>query len=140
LACGPGGALSHRDAAALLDLRRNGRVRIDVTVPRSGRSGRPGIDVDRPRHLHPEDVTVIDRIPCTTVARILIDLGEVVRRTEVERAIEQTEKLRLFDLRAVEACIERAPSRRGARVLTSLLALYQPEAAFTRSYLEKALF
>jgi hypothetical protein len=137
-ACGPGAVLSHRDAAALLDLRRNARARFEVTVPRRSRRSRPGIQIHRPRHLHPDDVTVIDEIPCTTVARTLIDLAEVVGSAEVERAIERAEKLQIFDLRAVQACINRAPSRRGARLVTSLLALYRPESAFTRSDLEKA--
>jgi uncharacterized protein DUF559 len=138
LACGRGAVLSHREAAALMDLRRSARSTVDVTVPRRSRRSHPGIQIHRPRQLHPDDVTVIERIPCTTVARTLIDLVEAVRPAEVERAIEQAEKLRIFDLRAVEACIDRAPSRRGAREVTSLLALYRPEAAFTRSDLEKA--
>ena len=110
-----------------------------MTVPRRSRRSRPGIQIHRPRHLHPDDVTVIERIPCTTVARTLVDLAEVVSRGQLERVIEQAEKLRFFDLRAVDACVARAPARRGAQILISLLALYRPETAYTRSDLEKAM-
>jgi predicted transcriptional regulator of viral defense system len=46
-ACGPEAVLSHRSAAALLELRRSERSKIDVTIP--GRSPRKhsGIDVHR---------------------------------------------------------------------------------------------
>jgi len=121
----------------LLDLRRSSRSRIDVTVPRDSRRRRPGIDIHRPRALHADDVTVRDGIPCTSWARTVIDLAEVSWRSEVERAIERAEKLRIFDLRAVEACVSRAPSRRGARVVRSILVAYRAETAFTRSELEK---
>src|SRR5205085_9315547 len=137
LACGPDAVLSHRDAAALLDLRRSSRSRIDVTIPRGSRRTRPGIEIHRPREVHPDDVTVVDGIPCTTIARTLVDLAEVVTRSHLERGIERAEKLRMFDLGTVEACTARAPFRRGARVLRSILTAYRAETAFTRSDLEK---
>ena len=45
----------------------------------------------------------------------------------------------MFDLGAVQACIARAPFRRGARIVHSILAAYRAETAFTRSDLEKRL-
>ena len=63
----------------------------------------------------------MDGIPCTTVARTLVDLGDVVPRRAVEKAVEQAEILQLFDLNAVERAIERAGPRRGAGILLSVL-------------------
>jgi hypothetical protein len=135
LACGPGAVLSHRDAADLLGLRPSARARIDVTVAGRGGRRRPGIDVHRPRHIDAADVTVVDGIPCTTVARTLVDLAEVVSRREVERACERAEILRLFDLGAINAVCGRTPTRRGAAVIGSILGDYTAQVP-TKSELE----
>jgi hypothetical protein len=116
LACGPKAVLSHRDAAALLGLRPSSRRKTDVSVPGQVRS-RPGIEVHVSATLRPQDVTVHDGIPCTSVARTLLDLGDVVDRRGVERAVEQAEVLRTFDLADVEEVLARAGPRRGAGAL-----------------------
>jgi predicted transcriptional regulator of viral defense system len=137
LACGPGAALSHRSAADLLGLRPCSRRAIEVTAPgRTGRS-RPGIEVHRPTGLEPRDVTYVNGIPCTTVARTLLDLAETLDQTALERAIERAETLRIFDLTAVLDVLNRAGNRKGATKLRAALAAYLPEPAFTRSELEK---
>jgi hypothetical protein len=48
----------------------------------------------------------------------------VVDRRGVERAIDQAEVLRVFDLRAVHEVLSRATGRRGAGVLAAVLAEY----------------
>jgi predicted transcriptional regulator of viral defense system len=137
LACGPNAALSHRSAAAHLGLRPCNRSKVDVTVP--GRTGkeRKGIDVHRAAGLEERDVTEVDGIPCTSVARTLLDLAEAIDRTALERAIEQAEKLGMFDLTAVVDVTSRAGNRRGATALREALSAYTPEPAFTRGELEK---
>lgn len=137
LACGPDSVLSHRSAAAHLGLRPCNRPKVDVTPPgRTGR-GRKGIDVHRAAGLDARDVTTVEGIPCTTVARTLLDLAEAIDRTALGRAIEQAEKLRVFDLAAVADVMARAGNRRGLSVLREALAVYAPEPAFTRSELER---
>jgi very-short-patch-repair endonuclease len=81
-------------------------------------------------------VTTISAIPCTTVSRTLLDLAEVVDRRILERAIDQAEILRAFDLRAVEELLSRADGRRGVGVLRSVLEEYA-EPAITESELEE---
>jgi hypothetical protein len=135
LACGPGAALSHRDCAALAGLRRSARRAIEVTAPRRLRI--PGIDTHTTK-LTSADVTVIDGIPCTTVARTLLDLAAVIDRRSLERAINQAEILQLFDLRAVNATLERAGRRRGTRALRETLTDLDPLIARTRNELEEA--
>lgn len=71
--------------------------------------------------LTADDVTTVEGIPCTTIARTLVDLGDVLDRRAVERAVEQAEVLRLFDLREIELAIERAGPRRGTGLLSSVL-------------------
>jgi uncharacterized protein DUF559 len=137
LACGPGAVLSHRDAAALLGLRRDSRMAIDVTVAhRSGRK-RQGIDVHRPRNcLTPEDVSLVDNIACTSVARTLLDLAEVVNQRQLKSACRQAEVLQVIDLKAVESVIDRGCGRRGVKPLKAVMATLTPTPEFTRNDLE----
>jgi Transcriptional regulator, AbiEi antitoxin/REase_MTES_1575 len=124
LAYGPEAVLSHRSAAALHGIRPNNRRKVDVTVPSPSARARPGIDVHRSTTLQAADITTIDGIPCTSLARTLLDLAEVVDRRSVERAVGEAEVRRIFDLRAVEDVLSRAIGRRGAPVLQSVLADY----------------
>jgi predicted transcriptional regulator of viral defense system len=66
LALGPDACLSHRDAAALHDLRRSDRRSVDVTVPRRGHRHLDGITVHVTEQLHPNDRSVVDKIPVTS--------------------------------------------------------------------------
>jgi len=138
LACGPGAVLSHRSAAALHDIRRTERANIDITVP--GRSGRRhrGIDVHRSTTLSAADVTVVDGIPCTTAARTLFDLAEVVNRRAVERAYDQAEIVGVFDLRGLEDQIARNLTRPAARMVRSVLEQHYLGSTPTWSELEEA--
>ena len=124
LACGPEALLSHRSAAGLLGVRPVNRTRADVTVTSSSVRPRGGIDVHRTSTLQDADVTVVDGIPCTSLARTLLDLAEVIDRRGVERAIDQAERLRLFDLQAVEDVLSRSDGRHGAPVVRAVLAEY----------------
>jgi very-short-patch-repair endonuclease len=136
LAYGPSAMLSHRSAAALWGLRPDNRAKTDVSVPSRSARSRPGIDVHMTMTLTAADMTRRDGIPCTTLARTLLDLAEVVDRRSIERAIEQAEVLRLFDLRAVEDVLDRSNGRRGAAVLRAVLANLA-EPALTRSDVEE---
>jgi predicted transcriptional regulator of viral defense system len=139
LAYGDGAVLSHRSAAALHGIRPDHRAKTDVTVAgRSGRS-RPGIDVHRSTTLTEADVTEVDGIPCTTVARTLLDLAEVIDRRGVERSVDQAEVRRIFDLRAVEEVLSRAAGRRGAGVVRSVLAEYRGPTLTDRELEERFL-
>lgn len=137
LACGEGAVVSHRSAADLWAIRPSSRVTVDVTVPGRSRNKRPGIDVHRVRHLDPRDITTIEGIPVTTLARTLLDLAEVVPQNDLERAIERAENQRLFDLTAVNAVIARSPGRRGRKPLLAALtdSVIEP---MSRSDLERA--
>src|SRR3954452_9014760 len=125
LACGDGAALSHRDAAALYALRPSAATRIDVTIDsRNGRSRRRRIRLHR-SPLPAEEVTVIDGIPVTSVARTLLDLAAVVQMDALKRAIKQAERLRLFDLTDVRAVLHRNEGRPGARRLAAALTAHE---------------
>jgi very-short-patch-repair endonuclease len=88
--------LSHRTAGAHRGLLRTNQTRIDVTAPR-GRHGAPGIRLHRSRSLDAQDTTTHQGIPITTVSRTLLDLAAIAREGELERALAQAERLRLYD-------------------------------------------
>lgn len=121
LACGLRALLSHRSAAGLWALLATSRAVIEVSVSGGALRQRDGIYVHRSCTLTAEDITTVDGIPCTTVARTLVDLGDVVNRRQLELAVEQAEVLRLFDRRAIDEAIARAGPRRGTALLTSVL-------------------
>ena len=139
LACGPNAALSYRSAAALHEIRRTARTNIDVTIP--GRSPRKhaGIDVHRSTTLTPEDVTTVHGIPCTTVARTILDLAQVIKGRPLERALDQAEILGLLDLAALDDQIERNKARPAARRLQAVLDQHYIGSTPTWSELEEAL-
>ena len=133
LACGPGALLSHLSAAALWELKQSS-WKIDVTVPKQ-RRGRSSIRLHQAR-LHPDEITQRDGILVTTVARTLLDLAAVVDHGQVVRGVEESERRELFDLRAVDAVLERAGRRHGAPALRRVLADWT-EPADVRSELER---
>lgn len=137
LGCGPGALLSHRSAAALWGFRPSAATRIDVSAIGRSRLGQPGILVHLPRHLEDEDSSVREGIPVTSVARTLLDLGQVLRMRDLRRALDEAERLRLFDLRAVERLIARSHGHRGLGMLKTLLADYRGPPPLTRSELER---
>jgi hypothetical protein len=79
----------------------------------------------------------LQRIPCTTVARTLLDLASVLDRHRLERTVAQAEVLQLFDLRALEDVLDRGAGRRGSRVLKKILDELDEGANLTESELEE---
>ena len=120
LACGPSAVLSHRSAAALWGIRRSESRLVQVTVQAGFSEPRAGIELHRTARLRPDDRRVVDRIPVTSVALTLLGLAEELRPTDVERALEAAERLRILDMRAVHDLVDR---RRGCRGVATLRAV-----------------
>jgi hypothetical protein len=137
LAVGPGAVLSHRDAAALHEVRFSNSPLIDVSTP--GQRRVPGVRVHGRRVLAAEDVTVVRGIPVTTVARTLVDLAAILPQDRVTKALAEADRLRKLDVRALHAALERTRGRRGpghAKLTAALDELAANEPPFTRSELE----
>jgi len=137
LAVGPGGALSHRSAAALWGMRETARGRVDVTVPRMLRS-RSAIQVHLAR-LAADELTVARGIPVTIPARTLLDLAAVVGPRALERAIDEAEVLRLTSALSLADLVGRHPGRRGVPAIRRILDAGRVGATITRSELEDRL-
>lgn len=123
LACGVGAVLSHRSAAVLWQLLRQlgGSAALHVTVTGSDCGRRPGIRTHRVAVLDPAEATVLDGIPVTTPCRTVIDLAGTIAAREVEQAIAQAERRRLFTRAELLTALQRHANRRGVRLLRSLL-------------------
>jgi very-short-patch-repair endonuclease len=126
MATGPGAVLSHLDAAALWKIYDRRHATIHVTTTTRSPRRVPGISAHRPRRLDAADITVKDGIPVTTVARTLVDLTDVLSRDRLLRAIREAEFLRLLDLDALDAAVQRAHGRRRLSELTRALARHRP--------------
>jgi very-short-patch-repair endonuclease len=133
LAAGEGAVLSHRSAAALWGLGLGASGRVDVTVAKERR--RPGSAIHEAR-LEPDEGTVRDGIPVTTVARTLLDLAATAPRRDTERALREAERRRLGDRASVAVLLERHRGRKGTATLRALLA--RATDGITKSELEEA--
>jgi very-short-patch-repair endonuclease len=137
LACGPEAVLSHRSAADLLGLREDTRARIDVTAP--GRRGRApkGIDAHRHGSLVASDRTTGQGIPCTSVARTLLDFAGAAPVWELRQVVGEAEVLRVLDHAEVRKLIKRGRGRRGVARLRMLIDEIHPLTKRTRSEMER---
>jgi very-short-patch-repair endonuclease len=132
-AIGKGAVLSFIQGAALHGLRPPPGGKVNVTVRSKGRRQRKGIRVHATLDLPADHVTVVDRIPVTTVARTLADLAATLDTPALMRAIEAAERRKLLDVPTVLAV---SAGREGAPRLATLL---QRETPHTRSDFEAAL-
>lgn len=122
LAYGPGAVLSHQSAAVLWGLRRRRKGPIHVTAAcgRQGIRRRRGIWIHRCK-LRPEEATVHEGIPVTTVARTLFDFAEAASYEELEKAAEEADRLKLLRRRELELVCERGRGRRALKPVRRLL-------------------
>jgi predicted transcriptional regulator of viral defense system len=122
LAVGVGAVLSHLAAAELWGLREaNGRI--DVSTPRRRRVR--GVRVHACNRLDPRDVTVLDGIPVTTVARTIVDLAEILTAPQLADVMHEAASRGLLDLGEVEAVAARLTGRHGIRVLEEALVAHR---------------
>jgi putative AbiEi antitoxin of type IV toxin-antitoxin system len=123
LACAPGAVASHASAAWLWGLLRTRPGTIHITAL-TRRHKKVGLHLHFAR-LADEDLAVCDGIPLTAIPRTLVDLAAILDPSRLNRAIERSEELRLFDLRAVDALLQRAGRHPGAGRLRRALATYR---------------
>ena len=139
LACGPGAVLAHRSAAYLHGILEDSRDRVDVIAPnRRGRSPE-GIAAHRDGTLAFADRTVIDGVPCTSLARTLLDIAATESPGTLRYAINQAEVERVFDLAEVVELLKRSRGKRGVARLRLAIEHHDPREEEARLELEKKL-
>lgn len=127
LAYGPDALLSHRTAAVLWGFQRprKGPVHVTAGCGRQGIRRREGIWIHRCK-LTPEDRTIRDGLPVTTVARTLFDFAEVAPFETLKGAAEEADRLKRLQLRELEAVCERGRGRRALKPVRRLLEELRP--------------
>jgi hypothetical protein len=93
--------------------------------------------VHRPRRLDPEDVTVVDNIPVTTVARLFIDLAPHLSLERLTRAWDDAHRQQILDLDEIAEIRARSRGRRGLKKIDHLLAQTRDLPPRTRTELER---
>jgi hypothetical protein len=132
LAVGDDAALAGLSAATLWKAWRRPVRKIHVLTPHR-RNPRPGVRIRQTRTLHPDDITVLDAIPVTTLARTLVDLTDDLSAHQLANVIPEAAYHELFDRKATYEAMARANGRRNLDRLEEALVA---EGAGTRSYLE----
>lgn len=138
---GTGAVASHATAAHLWDLARRPKI-IEVTTPNKGRPSRAHV-IHRSTDLIADGVTEVRGIPCSTVVRLLVDVGIPWGDGFAGRCLDEAVRTGLATDRAVATELHRV-ARRGRngvgpmrRVLSgrlgwSSLTESQLEAEFAR--------
>lgn len=136
LACGTGSVLSHWSAAGLWRAcgARDGAEPVEVTVACLDRGRRPGIRAHRVGSpLRADDVTELDGIPVTSLARTVFDLAGQAGQVELRRLFARAARTRgnerdhggigcdVAFRSALSELLERHPRRPGAPLLRALL-------------------
>ena len=138
LALGPGAVLSHKTAAAAVELLSTAQTLIDVTVPGARHARRQrGLRIHVTDKFHREDVDGVDGIPVTSVARTILDLAAVLNSARLRRVIEQADRSGVLNLLALQRALDRRPRANGSRQLRAILRDYTG-APPTRSVFERA--
>ena len=117
LTCGEGAALSHDTAAALSRIREQRRGPIHVSVPRARDPRRRGIQVHRRREF---DVVTHEGIAVTTPSQTVIDIAPTLTERQLERVIDEADKLDLVHPEALHRAAAGKGGLGGARVRTLL--------------------
>jgi predicted transcriptional regulator of viral defense system len=124
VACGQSAVLSHLDAAVLWGFYDRLGTLVHVTV--KWHRSVEGLAIHRTRRLDPNESTVKNGIPVTTVERTFVDLTECLSEDRQLRALREAEYQRLLDLDALNAAVERAHGRRRLKLLKDAIAKHRP--------------
>lgn len=101
---------------------------IHITVPGSPDDPRtrveapPGVVVHYSPPLHPEDLAVVDGLPCTSVARTLVDCAEVMEKDELRDVFASAEEKGMLDIEAVRRSAARVEWRPSLPMLYEVIA------------------
>ena len=81
----------------------------------------PGVVVHYSPPLHPDDLAVVDGIPCTSLARTLVDMAEETTIDELRDLFAQARARRILDIEAVRASASRVEWRPSLAMLHQVI-------------------
>jgi very-short-patch-repair endonuclease len=121
LAGGRDAVLSHESAAVAWRIRRSRDGPIEISVSPTCSVRVPGLRIHRRCALADHCLTRLRDIPLTSPARTLLDLAARVTRAELERAVNEADKLDLVDPDRLRRYLRDKGGQRGVRRLRMLL-------------------
>lgn len=121
LACGDDAALSHGSAAELWGFGLERRGLIEISVPACRRSRMRGMWIHRRTALAMSDVVIHENIPLTSPLRTLIDVATYLRPMQLERAVNEADKLDLVRADVLRDSLDDHRGQPGTRTLRELL-------------------
>jgi very-short-patch-repair endonuclease/predicted transcriptional regulator of viral defense system len=139
LACS-GAVISHRSAAFLLGLREVAPVVVDL-IPAEQRGRQiDRIKAHRVSFPRPIELRRAYGIPCTSVARTIVDLAGTHGIANLREAVEMAATNKKLDIAAIEAVLANGPRRRGAPALRIVLDEWRPVAEAAKHSTVRSLF
>lgn len=136
LACGPTALLSHWSAAELLGIGREKKaIEVSVRTCSDRRRAVEGLRVHRRPKMRDEQFTRRYGIPLTAPTCTLVDLAVRCGRDELERLINEADRLDLLDPETFRSALGAYRGQRGVARLR--LALDRRTFRMTRSQLER---
>jgi very-short-patch-repair endonuclease len=132
--------VSHRSAASLLGIREIAPVVVDL-IPRE-QSGRQidGIKAHRVPYPDRPELRRVLGIPCTTVARTVVDLAGVHGIEKLRESVEMAASKNTLDVAAIDAVLANGPRRRGAPALRTVIDEWRPVAETAKYATVRSLF
>jgi hypothetical protein len=125
---GPAAMVSHWSAAALLgvgsgsDLARPISISVPSTIKARAASN-AGVVVHRPRVLTPHDKAIVERIPVTKPARLLVDLAATLSKSGLEDLVDDVlYRFTPVSPKGVLDTLDRTRPRHGAGALRAAVA------------------
>jgi hypothetical protein len=137
LAVGDDALLSHRDAAILHGLASERRPEVDVTVPGRNVRCQPGVRTHRMRAPTAADLTVVDGIAVTSLARTMLDRAALVDERSLRRMYAEAQRAETLDVRSFEELLARCGGHPGRARLAALLGYDPTRLANAGSELER---
>jgi very-short-patch-repair endonuclease len=113
-----------------LGLLDEGPVVIDVIAPPERGRKIDGIRFHRVRPPRREETGTVDRIPCTSPSRTMVDLAGTVGSRTLRSCFERAAKQGRLNVEAIEASLD--PRRRGEKTLRALLDEWRQAAPLSR--------
>lgn len=112
---------------------------VEVTVPRGRRVRMDGV-IAHQSPVKPEHCLVIDGIPCTSLARTIVDLGQVVGDEQVIRAMDSFQRMgySLTWLEQVATDLHR-PGQRGTALVLGQVRDRKASGVVRGSWLERLI-
>ena len=118
---GGGAVLSHRSAAALWGIASPSGLP-EITVPVSCGRRRTGVVVHRRPGLRGEVTAERHRIPVTSLVRTMIDLARWCQAPQLERAVNEADRLGLMDPGSLLVALDSYSGQHGVRPLQHVLS------------------